>query len=60
VDSRGGWGTLLNAAAFNGQIETAKVLLEFGASKTALNAAGLTATQMSASRGHKELAELLA
>jgi ankyrin repeat protein len=60
VDSRGGWGTLLNAAAFNGQIETAKVLLEFGANKTALNAAGLTATQMSASRGHKELAELLA
>jgi ankyrin repeat protein len=60
VNARGGWGTLLNAAAFNGQMETAKVLLEFGADKTARNAAGLTATQMAASRGHKELAELLA
>ena len=38
VHSRGGWGTLLNAAAYNGQIESAKILLEFGADKTARNA----------------------
>jgi len=60
VNARGGWGTLLNAAAFNGQIETAKVLLEFGADRNAVNAAGLTASQMAASRGHKELSALLA
>jgi ankyrin repeat protein len=60
VDAHGGWGTLLNVAAFNGQMDTAKVLLEFGAHRNKLNAAGLTPTQMAASRGHKELAILLA
>jgi len=59
VHSRGGWGTLLNAAAYNGQIESARILLEFGAEKTARNAAGLTPAEMAASRGHMELAKLL-
>jgi ankyrin repeat protein len=59
VDSQGGWGTLLNAAAYNGQIESAKLLLEFGASKTIRNAAGLTAAEVAAARGHKELSALL-
>jgi len=60
VHSRGGWGTLLNAAAYNGQMETTKVLLEFGADRAARNAAGLTPAEMAESRGHKSLAELLA
>ena len=60
VHSRGGWGTLLNAAAYNGQIESAKILLEFGADKTARNAAGLTASEMAAAQGHTELAKVLA
>ena len=59
VDSRGEWGTLLNAAAYNGQIESAKVLLEFGANKTIRNAAGLTPAELAAARGHSELATLL-
>jgi ankyrin repeat protein len=60
VHSRGEWGTLLNAAAYNGQIESAKVLLEFGADKTARNAAGLTPSETAAARGYTELAKLLA
>lgn len=60
VESRGEWGTLLNAAAYNGQIDSARILLEFGADKTARNAAGLTPTEMAAARGHGELAKLLA
>ena len=58
VQSRGEWGTLLNTAAYNGQIESAKIL-EFGADKTVRNAAGLTPAEMAAARGHGKLAKLL-
>jgi ankyrin repeat protein len=51
--------SLLNAA-YNGQIESAKVLLEFGANKTIRNAAGLTPAELAAARAHSELAALLA
>jgi ankyrin repeat protein len=60
VQSRGEWGTLLNTAAYSGQIESAKILLEFGADKNVRNAAGLTPAEMAAARGHGELAKLLA
>lgn len=60
VHARGQWGSLLNAAAYNGQIESARILLEFGADKTARNAAGLTPAEMAGARGHAELAKLLA
>jgi ankyrin repeat protein len=59
VHSRGEFGTLLNAAAYNGQIESAKILLAFGANKAERNAAGLTPAQLAASRGYPELARLL-
>jgi ankyrin repeat protein len=60
VHSRGGFGTLLNTAAHEGQVQSARILLEFGADKTARNAAGLTPAEMAAARGHTELAKLLA
>jgi hypothetical protein len=60
VHSRGEWGTLLNTAAYNGQLESARILLEFGADRTARNAAGLTPAEMATARGHTELAKLLA
>jgi len=60
VNSRGEWGTLLNAAAYNGQIQSAKILLACGADKTARNARGLTPSEMAAAKGHAELAKLLA
>ncbi|MBC8066396.1 MAG: ankyrin repeat domain-containing protein [Chlorobia bacterium] len=59
VYARGDYGTLLNAAAWNGQLETAKVLLEFGADREARNAAGLTALDVAKDRGFPELVELL-
>jgi ankyrin repeat protein len=60
VNSRGGWGTLLNAAAYNGQMESAKILLAFGADKSVRNARGLTPAEMASAKGFTELAKLLA
>lgn len=60
VNSRGEVGTLLNAAAYSGQLESAKILLEFGADRTIRNARGLTPVELALAQGHRELAELLA
>lgn len=60
VHSRGGSGTLLDTAAYNGQVESVRILLEYGADTTVRNAAGLTPSQTAAARGHGELARLLA
>lgn len=59
VNVRGGFGTLLNAAVWNNQVEAAKVLLEFGADREAKNAAGLTALELAKERGNAALVELL-
>jgi len=60
ANSRGEIGTLLNAAAYNGQLESAKILLEFGADKTIRNVKGLTPKELALAQGHKDLAQLLA
>ncbi len=59
VNARGGWGTPLNAAAWNGQKETAQILVERGADLTARNAAGLTPPEVAESRKFDDLAEWL-
>jgi len=57
VDIRGGYGTPLNAAAWNGQIEGVRVLLSRGADPMATNAAG--ATPLDVAR-HREFPGLVA
>jgi ankyrin repeat protein len=50
----------LNTAAFSGQLESAKILVELGADKTIRNAKGLTPGELALAQGHQELAQLLA
>jgi ankyrin repeat protein len=59
VSVSGGRGTLLHAAAEGGQVETAGILLRFGADKTATDADGRTAADVAESKGHATLAERL-
>lgn len=59
VNQRGEYGTVLNAAVWNGQLETARVLIELGADREARNAAGLTPLELAKAKGHHELVELL-
>jgi len=59
VDARGGWGTLLNAAAYNGQTDCARVLLAAGADRSLTNAMGATPAEVARSRGLEELAGML-
>jgi len=59
LNAQGGYGTLLNAAAYNGQTGAAKVLIELGADRSIRNARGLTPAELAESRGHKDLAALL-
>lgn len=59
VDLRGGFGTALNAAVWNGQIDSVRVLLAAGASRTAQNAHGLTAAELARAKGFAEIATLL-
>jgi len=59
VDIRGGWGTALNAAAWNGQFLTAKLLLERGANPKTINEAGLTPLEVAYHRGFPDLIKLL-
>lgn len=59
VDATGEYGTLLNAAVWNGQLESAHVLLDMGADKEARNAAGFTPLEVAKERGFAELVELL-
>ncbi len=58
VNIRGGYGTALNAAAWNGQLGVAMLLLERGADANATNAAGLTPLQVAYHREFPELAKL--
>ena len=60
ANARSELGTPLHAAAFNGQVLAAQVLLGFGADKTSLSADGWTPAQVAERRGHKDLATLLA
>lgn len=59
VDARGEYGTLLNAAAYNGQMASVRVLVELGADRSARNAAGLTPAEVAEARGHGEVAAFL-
>jgi ankyrin repeat protein len=59
VNVSGGRGTLLCAAAHEGQRETAEILLAFGADRTARTAEGRTAAEVAEAAGHLELAALL-
>jgi ankyrin repeat protein len=56
---RGGRGTLLHAAAEGGHRATAKVLLLFGADRTATDDHGQTPSDLAALKGYGELSELL-
>jgi ankyrin repeat protein len=60
VNARGDFGTLLNAAVWNGQLETSKILLEMGADRESRNASGLTPLEVAKERGFTEVEELLA
>lgn len=55
----GGRGTLLHAAAEGGQTETAQILLEFGADRSARDAHGRTPADVAAAKGFTALAQLL-
>jgi len=59
VSARGGRGTLLHAAASGGQHVTSKILLSFGADRTARDPQGRTPSEVAAARGDAALAELL-
>ncbi len=59
VNCRCGYGTPLNAAAWNGHPEITKMLLAAGADRKATNAHGLTALQVAQHRGFQDLAEIL-
>lgn len=59
VSLRGGRGTMLHAAAEGGQLATAKILLNFGADRTATDAAGRTPADVAAAKGHDALVQLL-
>ncbi|HWA81972.1 MAG TPA: ankyrin repeat domain-containing protein, partial [Fimbriimonadaceae bacterium] len=54
-----GCGTALHAAAMNGQTASAKILLEAGADRNALDPAGRTASEVAEARGFEELAQIL-
>jgi ankyrin repeat protein len=60
VSASGARGTLLHAAAAGGQEATARVLLHFGADRTALDRDGRTPAQAAQAAGHTVLARLLA
>jgi ankyrin repeat protein len=59
VELRGGYGTALNAAAFNGQGGAAEILLSFGADPKTLNRMGYTPAQVARFQGHEDLAQML-
>jgi len=59
VSLRSGRGTLLHAAADSGQQATAKILLLFGADRTATDGEGRTPADVAALKGHTALAQLL-
>lgn len=59
VSLSGGRGTLLHAAADSGQTATAKILVDFGADRAALDADGRTPADVAALKGHTALAQLL-
>jgi ankyrin repeat protein len=55
----GARGTLLHAAAENGQEPSVRILLHFGADPRARDAAGRTAAEVAAQRGHTALVAIL-
>ena len=59
VDLRGGYGTALNAAAFNGQGGAVEILLSFGADPKTRNRMGYTPAQVARHQGHEDLAQML-
>ncbi len=59
VSMRSDRGTLLHAAAASGQEVTAKILLLFGADRTATDPDGRTPADVAAMKGHATVAELL-
>jgi len=59
VSVRGDRGTLLHAAADGGQPVVAKLLLVFGADRTAVDHQGRTPADIAAAKGHVQLAALL-
>lgn len=59
VNARGGRGTLLHATAEAGKEDCTKILLHFGADRSARDAEGRTPAELAAAHGHRELAEQL-
>jgi ankyrin repeat protein len=59
VNARGERGTLLHAAAANGQNKCCEVLLAFGADRKATDADGNTPAELARAQKHHELAQLL-
>jgi ankyrin repeat protein len=59
ANARGGRGTLLHAAAEEGKEQCVKVLLYFGADRSATDADGRSPVEVAVASGHAEVAELL-
>jgi ankyrin repeat protein len=59
IDLCGGFGTALNAAAFNGQAGAAGILLSFGADLKILNRMGHSPAQVARLQGYEDLAAML-
>ncbi len=53
------YGTALNAAAWNGQADSARILLRFGADRTIVNRIGQTPLEVARERSHQEVVEVL-
>ena len=58
INITGGYGTALNAAAWNGNLEATKLLLSRGADATLKNAAGATPLDVARFRGFPDLVAL--
>jgi ankyrin repeat protein len=59
INLRGGFGTPLNAAVYNGQLGTTQLLLSRGADQAVKNAAGLTPLELARHLGFHDIAALL-
>ncbi len=58
INMHGGFGSLLNAAAYAGNISTARILTDFGANWDETNLMGATPLDLARHQGHEEFVKL--